>query len=462
MPALATPNVPAPHVSAWTLAEDVIVLEDGRTITGTIIEETDEYVKINVVVAGISAVSTYDKDLIASISRAVEGAGVATAGQTGIGSTITSLSRTRKSTPAASTDGMLRVYVIPLEGEFGIDISQTPLRQSIADARKKNADYIIFRLNNDWSDALIGGMGEEELPDDMEAFDQLFRTEEIEPVITKEIPKEWDKQPKIVFWVRNAMGGAAFLPLSSDTIYFHSEGRMGGIGGIAQLFEGVGDEVVREKQRSLRMGHAHGMAIQGGYDTRVIDAMARMDYVLSYSMVGGEPIYHEGMPRGSHETLLTDNGTLEEFSDPMEELVRGRGNDVLTLKPGVARDLGISRGTVDTLDDLLFELEIHRNSVIIDGRADDIMKMWQKGIHDLPFQLRTLWNEYGRIEVQGDFNERKKARGTQIAKLRQINRLAEKFIEAIDPRGMRPNAYPGIADVKLMIELRKLEQMADR
>lgn len=461
MPALATPNVPAPHVSAWTLAEDVIVLADGRTITGTIIEETDEYVKINVVVAGISAVSTYDKDLIASISRSVEGAGDATASQRGIGSTITSLSRTSKSTPAASTDGMLRVYIIPLDGEFGMDISQTPLRQSIADARKKNADYIIFRLNNDWSDALIGGLGEEELPDDMEAFDQLFRTEEIEPVITKEIPKEWDKPPKIVFWVRNAMGGAAFLPLSSDTIYFHSEGRMGGIGGIAQLFEGVGDLVVREKQRSLRMGHAHGMAIQGGYDTRVIDAMARMDYVLSYRMVGGEPDFYEGLPRGSHETLLTDNGTLEEFSDPMEELVRGRGNDVLTLKPGVARDLGISKGTVDTLDDLLFELEIHRNSVIIDGRADDIMKMWQKGIHDLPFELRTLWNEYGRIEVQGDFNERKKARGTQMAKLKQINRLAKKFIEAIDPRQIRPG-YPGIADVKLMIELRKLEQMADR
>ena len=48
-----------------------------------------------------------------------------------------------------------------------------------------------------------------------------------------------------------------------------------------------------------------------------------------------------------------------------------------------------------------------------------------------------------------------------MAKLRQINRLAKKFIEAIDPRQIRPG-YPGIADVDLMIELRKLEQMADR
>ena len=178
----ATPNVSAPRESAWTLAEDVIVLENGQTVTGTIIEETDQYVKIKVVVAGISAVSTYDKDLIASISRSVEGegAGAATIRGGAVGSTITSLKRTAKSEPAASTDGMLKVYVIPLEGEFGTDISQTPLRQSIADAKRHNADYIIFRLNNDWSIAMYGGaMTVEKADDTPDKFDELIRTEEI-------------------------------------------------------------------------------------------------------------------------------------------------------------------------------------------------------------------------------------------------------------------------------------------
>ncbi len=440
------------------LAEDVIVLKDGTRITGTIIEETDERVTMRITVAGIGAVTTYTRDQIASITR-TSGPAEVSAGKA---PTIGSIARAAPKQTAAPDDGKVRVYVIPLEGVFGRDISQTPIRQAIADARKKGADYLIFKLNNDWTDALMGGIGETELPDDLEAFDQLFRTEEIEPVITKEIPKEWEKQPRIVFWVRNAMGGAAFLPLISDTVYFHSEGRMGGIGGIAQLFEGVGDEVVREKQRSLRMGHAHGMAIQGGYDTRVVDAMARMDYVLSYAMVGGEPVYYERLPQGNHETLLTDNGMLKEFEDAMEELVRGRGNDVLTLKPTVARDLGISKGTVDTLDDLLFELELHRNSVVIDGRADDIMKQWADGMHDYPRNLRRLWIEHEQIQVQGDYNERKKGRGARMGKLRQIRRLCEKFIEAVDPRQVPPNGYPPISQVNLMIEILKLEQMADQ
>ena len=457
-PAAASPARPASPRTLAALAEDVIVLKDGTRITGTIIEETDELVTMRIKVAGIAAVTTYARDQIASITR-TSGPEEVSASK---GPAIGSIARVAPKPTPAPDDGKVRVYVIPLEGVFGRDISQTPMRQAIADARKKGADYLIFKLNNDWSDGLLGGLGETELPDDMEAFDQLFRTEEIEPVITKEIPKEWEKQPRIVFWVRNAMGGGAFLPLASDTIYFHSEGRMGGIGGIAQLFEGIGDEVVREKQRSLRMGHAHGMAIQGGYDTRVVDAMARMDYVLSYAMVGGEPVFFERLPEGNHETLLSDNGMLKEYADAMEDRVRGRGNDVLTLKPGVARDLGISKGTVDTLDDLLFELEIHRNYVLIDGRAEDIMKQWRDGMHDYPRNLRRLWIEFEQIAVRGDFNERKKGRGAKMGKLRQIKRLCQKFIEAIDPRQVPPEGYPPISQVNLMIEVFKLQQLADQ
>ena len=457
-PAAASPARPASPRTLAALAEDVIVLKDGTRITGTIIEETDELVTMRIKVAGIAAVTTYARDQIASITR-TSGPEEVSASK---GPAIGSIARVAPKPTPAPDDGKVRVYVIPLEGVFGRDISQTPMRQAIADARKKGADYLIFKLNNDWSDAMLGGMGEEEAPDDISAFDELFRTEDIEPVITKEIPKEWEKQPRIVFWVRNAMGGGAFLPLISDTIYFHSEGRMGGIGGIAQLFEGIGDEVVREKQRSLRMGHAHGMAIQGGYDTRVVDAMARMDYVLSYAMVGGEPVFFERLPEGNHETLLSDNGMLKAYADAMEDRVRSRGNDVLPLKPGVARALGISTGTVHTLDDLLLELWIHSNPLHIAGPADAMIERWTDGMHDYPRNLRRLWIEHEQIAVRGDFNERKKGRGAKIGKLRQIKRLCQKFIEAIDPRQVPPEGYPPISDVNLRIEILKLQQLADQ
>ncbi|MFX8523840.1 hypothetical protein ABTM10_20375, partial [Acinetobacter baumannii] len=68
---------------------------------------------------------------------------------------------------------------------------------------------------------------------------------------------------RVVFWIKRAMVGAAFLPFVSKEIYFLPEGRMGGIGTL-QDFD-LGDKRVNEKQISLRLGHAEGIAIQGGY-----------------------------------------------------------------------------------------------------------------------------------------------------------------------------------------------------
>ncbi|MCH8270459.1 MAG: hypothetical protein IH985_04510, partial [Planctomycetes bacterium] len=113
-------------------------------------------------------------------------------------------------------------------------------------------------------------------------------------------------------------------------------------------------------------------------------------------------------------------------------------------------------------DDLLFELEIHRTYVLIDGRAEDIMKQWRDGMHDYPRSLRRLWIEFEQIAVRGDFNERKKGRGAKMGKLRQIKRLCQKFIEAIDPRQVPPEGYPPISQVNLMIEVFKLQQLADQ
>jgi len=433
--------------------EAVLVFRDGKRVSGTILEESETEIRMRVTVAGIAAETTYQKSEILTITR-TEGA----AAQGGAATEDVKPTRVDRD-PVGSRPGAKKVYVIPLKGVFGEHISQTPIRQAIADAQRNEADYLVFRLENEWSAALFGGLEDEQLSDDTSAFDELFRAEEIEPVITKEIPRNWEKQPEIIFWVENAMGGAAFLPLITPNIYFSSDARMGGVGGLAQMFEGVGDEVVREKQRSLRLGHAQGMALQGGHDVRVVNAMTRMDYVLSYNVIGGRPVFYERMPEGPFESLLTDDGTQGEFADSTMDRVTGDGNDVLTLRAEVARKIGVSKGTVDSLDDLLFELGIHRNHELVDGSAQAIMDRWRDGIDSFNRDLRALWAEFGDIEVQGEYNERKSARGAQIRKLRQIQQLCEKYGEAVDPRQF---GFPPVSEVKRQIAIIELEQLADQ
>src|SRR5690606_19467347 len=136
------------------------------------------------------------------------------------------------------------------------------------EAQRLNADHIIVKVNNDWTNPQNRF---EELSDDVIGrFDGFFRTKEIAPLLREDLRK-WDNPPKLTVWVHTAMGGAAFLPLLSDTIYFHPDGKMGGVGGILEMFGNRGDKGVVEKQISLRLVTAQGFAIESGYDPKIIE-----------------------------------------------------------------------------------------------------------------------------------------------------------------------------------------------
>ena len=84
-----------------------------------------------------------------------------------------------------------------------------------------------------------------------------------------------------------------------------------------------------------------------GVETEIIRAMCRSDYALSYDIVGGRPVFYEyDANRGSQ--MLTDDGR-EENADVMQDIIRGRGNDVLRLDATTAQRVGLSRGTTHLL-----------------------------------------------------------------------------------------------------------------
>ena len=454
----------SPALAGATLGQverDTIIFRDGKKVEGEIIEETDTSVKIRVMHAGLSATTTYDKANILLIDRS-EGDAPAAEAPKAAKTDLTS----KPKEPVAVRDGAARVYVVNLDGRFGRDISQTPIRDAVADAKSQNADYLIFVLDNDWSMALVGGFEDEELPDDANQFDELWRAEDMDPIFTEEIPREFEKEPTVIFWVKQAMGGAAFLPLNCPNIYFSSDARMGGIGDLSTLFGSTGDEVVRQKQYSLRLGHAKGMANRGGYDTKIVEAMTQYEKAFCYKMVGGKAVIYERMPESADEYLLADDGT--QSPDTIEQLARGKGNDTLTLTASTARDLGVSKATVDNLDDLLYELGIERNHVIVSKRdgsddptsaSDKIMEDWSEGIVRAERQMRSLWREYQQIQVGGEYRERQAARGRQIRTLEKIIRLIKQYGEAINPNQI---GVPDQGQLEALIAQIRLQMLQDK
>lgn len=455
--ALAAGEPPAGKPKADAPTQDTLIFKDGRTVSGTIVSETETIVRIKGVIKNMAFETEYDKTMILSITRAAKPAN----GASGASAKAVEPGAASPSTPARppvdslDDDAKVRVYSVELTGEFGEDISQTPIRQAFKDARSNNADYIIVTINNNWNMNAF-----QDLPNDAGAFDQIFRGNDMQEVFNTEL-KAWDKPPKLVFWVKQAMGGAAILPLLSETIFFAPDARMGGIGNLSEILKGV-DEVVRQKQISLRISQAEGLAIIGKHDPRIVLAMAKSEFELSYTFENGKVKFLERMPEGPNEYLLTDDG-LGDNKDDIKALARGEGNDVLTLTPDIAQKIGVSQGTVDNMDALLFDLGISRNAVRVDGRSKYIMEGWKKSIEQSKKRMRELVREFGEIQVSGaTYAERTRQRGQQKSKLLDILSIYKQKGEGISRQWLGQNRIPSESDIQTILVQIDLQQAQDK
>lgn len=454
---LASP-APAFAVAAAEDAVDILVLKNGTKVEGKIISETATSIRFKGTIGGIPFESEYQKSDIESIQRGVKKDAAADAA-TSAGSTNAGTTPAKDATPV--DPDATKVYFIPLRGEFGEDVSQTPILQAIRDAKAQGASVIVLEMDTTTGATHNPFMGERmTLPDQM-AWNGVGRAEQIFPVFHTRMREEWEQPPRVAMVIKRATGAAAFFPFAFSEIYFTPNGVWGGIGTLSELFSGVGDEPVQEKQKSLRLGHVEGWAIFGKHDYRLVRAMARREYVLSFKVVGGKAELYERMPEDPSEETLTDDGK-ETNADVIKDYLEGTGNDVLTLTPRIAQILGVSKGTVDNTGELLAAMGIDRNAVVIRDRGDRIMKQWTKSMDNAKVQLAKLLNEFRdvRVEPPGDYDARTKARGTQLNKLRQMKSILARFDEGLSDWAQQN--LPGIPQIETVIKQIELEQSLDR
>ncbi len=435
-------------------APDKLILRSGTVVEGEILEETDSTVRIRVMMSGISAATTYQKSEILEIKR-----GDAVPAEE---EPATSVRADARSSPSPSTrtgagsaksdkkdvdPGAAKLYVATLKGRFGVDVSETPLRDLFAD---------VDRTFNDLVDGVGASSGRKIVDPSMRqnhivvlkvdmfsqpGYGSIFRAKELAPIVMDEITL---KGRRVVFWVDHASGGAAFFPWVSPEIYFTEDGVLGGIGDLDEFTSG--DHMVDEKLIGAFLGAAEGFAIKGGYGEHLpaMRAMIRRQNWLAVRFEGGRPVYLTRLPTaadGEGWQILSDSGEGD-----YKDTSTTSGNDTFVLEAEWATKLGIARGTADTIDDLAFALGVHRSYTELDNiRGPKVFEDWTRRIDDaialvnpneLPgVPVGRLWREFAEIQVGGNYQERRRDRGRKLNILQQIRAMATRFAEVFDTDG---------------------------
>jgi hypothetical protein len=331
------------------------------------------------------------------------------------------------------------VYFLPLTGEFGRRISPASLEDALKDARKAQPDYLIVSFDLTWA---FGGMS---VQSPLQAGQQLMVTwnsglaaaTEMSTLLTDKIrdDKAWTKKPKLIGWIKTAMGPSAILALGFKDLYYTPDARHGGIGYLDFLMRGV-DETVRQKQISLREGAVRGLGNKGGYNEMIIQAMTKTNYVLSVTYEGGEP---KLFPDATGEELLTDDG-VEGNRDTLEELARGRGNDTLTL----------------TADKKL------------DSTADSKFRNWENRVQRAEQDMEEFMRQLQGVRAENDTPDaRVAARGRQIGLMERCRRLIEQYNKSLSPEVLGDLFGAGdpeqaLTQLGVQIERLKQQNMYDR
>ena len=424
---------------------DKLIFANGRVVEGEILEETATQIVIMVHFGNLPPTkTTYEKSEIIDVQRGVVDPTAEKPKPAARTAEKKDDKNARVAVDAADPDAAL-IYLVEFEGTFGSDISNTPLRDVFRDVDRvfndlvetttasgnklmvvdpaKRENHVVVIKMDCGSDPRMG-------------FDGLFRAEEIGPIFEEQMQ---DKNRRIVFWIKEARDGAAFIPWLSQEIYFHPEGKMWFTSDLDKFSSG--DKMVDAKLVSARIGHAHGFALDGGYDNgpTIIDAMAKKSKWLCYRLEGGEPVFLTREPteqelREGWE-ILSDDGKGENED---KNKVRFQ-NDQLVLDARIAQVLGVSKGNAASIEDLAYALGIERNYTEVENSGQKIFKSWVDAKENAFAQINqengTLWREYSRVEVQGDYDERRRARGLQIKYLTQIRSIITRFAEVWDSDG---------------------------
>ncbi len=353
-------------------------------------------------------------------------------------STVTPPKATKPAAPnagaAATADAQPtgpRIYVAPLRGIWGMDISPTLIKDMVEDIKAKKPDLVVFTLDS--QDLKEGFYTAEKNEDGTGFFD-----DDSQRRMLKSLDEELRGTPRII-WVKDSWGFSTLLAFAFEDMYMRPGARLTGLGRVAERY-GVEDPQVLAKFREAVVGIANGWFEVGGYDIMIGRAMMRPELKLSASWKGRDLVWSQD-----------DAGTW---------VVDGSEKAFAEFDAETAEDLGLADGTANDVDELMFirgfrEYQlVHADGDSTSGAGEALMAKWQKEWNRAFDSAEELWQE-ARSKLQLDG-----AKYLDLAKknYERIVSILEKNDAALTK--WRMTRHPSLDQLKDQIEQWRQEQIA--
>ncbi|MBT8486315.1 MAG: hypothetical protein KJO43_12100 [Phycisphaerae bacterium] len=398
--------VPVAVAGDDAVTEDVLVMNDGRELHGTIIEERPDAIVFQVVDAasGIRTKVTYFRSEIAEIHEDIVREAVAETKQP----TRRRVSTSEPEDEPVRTFGARRAdagnenlpsfYIVPMKGQMGTDVNTDVYKDMVDDIRDHDPDILVIEMECfDEADMLYSLVGREE--QGLTDFDE-FR---------KLINLFHDELGDIrqVMWVKDSVGVSSTVALAWDELYMAPQARLGGLVKLQEIgFEKWADDDVRGKMTAAFMSWVKGFLEYGGYSLMLADAMVRPQYTLSGRWQGREVIW----------TLDTDGDYIVDDSD--EETAEFRAKS--------AEDLCISDGTVENLDDLALLLGM-REYRVLDGGGETMFEDYQESWRRTLENCKTWLLDYEQFLGWANGEDTLKYLGQAKGRLEKVLAAIERY-----------------------------------
>ena len=261
------------------------------------------------------------------------------------------------------------VLIIPMSGQTLTDIRAEVYADIQEDIETLNPDLIVIEI--DCKDAKDVFYSQMHWYDQKETGDFSPMAENL-PEIAKVFRLHLKDIEQIAF-VKDSIGAITPLTLSWEKIYMTPTARLTGTIKLAQRYLGISDPNVRGKMRTAwtNMG-----SILGGYGKRDPD--------LTLAFVDPERLL-SGTWNGKHVDWF--DHIQGDF--PIHPYLIFRSGISATL----AEELGISKATVDSLNDVLLLNDIREYHIVgeeITNELNDYVKSWRKNL----VKAKDLWGDY--------------------------------------------------------------------
>jgi len=296
--------IPATTVSAAEFDPDVVKLNDGRELTGTIVKEENGYIWLDM---GVGQPVFLSPDKIKEIIR------------DSTDPLPTEAAKVEEDKGWERVPGVTRAAVITAEGMVGMQMSSTPLRDAIPMLKEEGVDLVVFKVKSG------GGY--------------LLEIQQLSDVLHNEYKKEF----QIVAWIDSAISAAAMTALTIEDIYFMPHGNFGaatGWSGQLVAMKGRGLEAVYYKMEKI--------SARGDKDAKVIKSMQH-NWELSYD-------------------INEETGAVTFYQNQAGEFILNDGTDVLTFSSDEAVHCGFSEGTAGTIEELQALLEQSVGEIVWVGK----------------------------------------------------------------------------------------------